>query len=38
VVVGKKLSGGLVEVVDRKTRQSVDLPVEQAAAAVMARL
>ena len=38
VVVGKKLSGGLVELVQRKTRQSVDVPVTEAAAAVRARL
>ena len=38
VVVGKKLSGGLVELVERKTRQAVDVAVEQAAGAVKARL
>ena len=38
IVVGKKLSGGLVEVVARKTRQTVDVPVEQAAATVQSRL
>jgi prolyl-tRNA synthetase len=38
VVVGKKLSGGLVELVERKTRQSVDIAVAEAAAAVRSRL
>jgi prolyl-tRNA synthetase len=38
VVVGKKLSGGLVELVERKTRQSTDVAVDQAAAIVKARL
>jgi prolyl-tRNA synthetase len=38
VVVGKKLGSGLVELVERKTRQSVDVAVDQAAAAVKARL
>jgi prolyl-tRNA synthetase len=38
VVVGKKLSGGMVELVDRKTRQSSDVPVASAAAAVAQRL
>jgi prolyl-tRNA synthetase len=38
VVVGKKLSSGMVELVERKTRQSTDVSVEQAAAAVKARL
>ena len=38
VVVGKKLAGGMVELVERKTRQSADVPVEQAAGAVKARL
>ena len=38
VVVGKKLSAGMVELVERKTRQSTDVAVEEAAAAVKARL
>jgi prolyl-tRNA synthetase len=38
VVVGKKLGSGLVELVERKTRQSVDVAVDQAAAAAKARL
>jgi prolyl-tRNA synthetase len=38
VVVGKKLSAGMVELVERKTRKSVDVPVAEAAAAVKARL
>jgi prolyl-tRNA synthetase len=38
VVVGKKLSGGMVELVDRKTRQSSDVAVGSAAAAVAQRL
>ncbi|HEX3743924.1 MAG TPA: proline--tRNA ligase [Bryobacteraceae bacterium] len=38
IVVGKKLAGGLVELVERKTRQSTDVAVDDAAAAVKARL
>jgi prolyl-tRNA synthetase len=38
VVVGKKLSGGLVELVERKTRQLTDVALDQAAATVKARL
>ena len=38
VVVGKKLATGMVELVDRKTRKSTDMPVDQAAAAVKAKL
>jgi prolyl-tRNA synthetase len=38
VVVGKKLAVGMVELVERKTRKSADIAVEQAAAAVKARL
>ena len=38
VVVGKKLANGMVELVERKTRQSVDIAVDGAAAAVKARL
>jgi prolyl-tRNA synthetase len=38
VVVGRKLSSGLVELVSRKTRQAVDVAVADAAAAVKARL
>jgi prolyl-tRNA synthetase len=38
IVVGKKLSGGMVELVDRKTRQSTDIAVADAAAAVAKRL
>ena len=38
VVVGKKLTSGMVELVERKTRQSTDVAVEQVAAAVKARL
>src|SRR5580704_15108170 len=38
VVVGKKLASGFVELVERKTRQSVDVAVEAAAGAVKARL
>ena len=38
VVVGKKLAGGLVELVERKTRQSVDVAVAEAAAAVAGRV
>ncbi|HUB78296.1 MAG TPA: proline--tRNA ligase [Bryobacteraceae bacterium] len=38
VVVGKKLANGIVELVDRKTRQATDVAVDQAAGAVKARL
>jgi prolyl-tRNA synthetase len=38
VVVGKKLAGGMVELIDRKTRQPVDVPVAEAAAAAAERL
>ena len=38
IVIGKKLSAGLVEVVERKARKSADLPVAEAAAAVAARV
>jgi prolyl-tRNA synthetase len=38
VVIGKRLGNGLVELVERRTRQSVDVPVADAAAAVRARL
>jgi prolyl-tRNA synthetase len=38
VVVGKKLSSGMVELVERKTRQSKDVAVGDAAAAVKASL
>ena len=34
VTVGRKLAGGMVELVDRKTRQSVDVAVAEAARAV----
>jgi prolyl-tRNA synthetase len=38
VVVGKKLASGAVELVERKTRQSSDVPVEGAAEAVRQRV
>ena len=38
VVVGKKLGGGMVELVDRKTRQSSDVKVEEAASSVRRRV
>ena len=38
VVVGKKLGAGMVELVDRKTRQSTDVAVDQAAAALKSKL
>ncbi len=38
VVVGKKLAGGAVELLDRKTRKSEDVAVADAAAAVAAKL
>ncbi|HKE29815.1 MAG TPA: proline--tRNA ligase [Bryobacteraceae bacterium] len=38
VVVGKKLAGGQVEMVERKTRQSTDVTVEEAAATVRQRV
>jgi prolyl-tRNA synthetase len=33
ITVGKKLPGGMVELVERKTRQTVDVPVAEAAGA-----
>ena len=38
IVVGKKLAGGSVELVDRKTRQSTDVPVADAARVAAERL
>jgi prolyl-tRNA synthetase len=38
VVIGKKLSGGMVELVDRKTRQAVDVAIANAAQAVSRRV
>ena len=38
IVVGKKLGNGVVEVVDRRTRQATDVPVGDAAAAIRARV
>ncbi len=38
ITVGKKLGGGMVELVDRKTKASVDVPVGEAAAAVRGRV
>jgi prolyl-tRNA synthetase len=38
IVVGKKLAGGMVELVERKARQAVDVAVGEAAAAVKQRL
>src|SRR5207253_342698 len=38
IVIGKKLGAGMVELVDRKTRQAVDVAVAEAAAAVKQRL
>ena len=38
VVVGKKLSNGLVELVERKTRKALDVPLTEAAAAVAAQV
>jgi prolyl-tRNA synthetase len=37
ITVGKKLAQGLVEVVERRTRQSSDLPISEAVAYVAAR-
>ena len=34
IIVGKKLASGLVELVERKTKQPVDVPLAEAAAAV----
>jgi hypothetical protein len=34
ITVGKKLSAGLVELVDRRTKQSVDVPVADAARSI----
>ncbi|HEV2446232.1 MAG TPA: His/Gly/Thr/Pro-type tRNA ligase C-terminal domain-containing protein, partial [Candidatus Sulfopaludibacter sp.] len=38
VVIGKKLAGGMVELVERKTRQSADVPVADAAQLVAEKL
>jgi len=38
VVAGKKLAQGMVELVERKTRQATDVPVAEAAAALRKRL
>ena len=38
IVVGKKLAGGSVELVDRKTRQSTDVPVADVARVVAERV
>jgi prolyl-tRNA synthetase len=38
IVIGKKLAGGAVELVDRKTRQAADVPVTEAARMVAERL
>ena len=38
IVIGKKLSSGLVELVDRKTKQSADVPVADAARIVAEKL
>src|SRR5215472_16419013 len=38
VLVGKKLAGGMVELVNRKTRQAVDVAVGDAAQAVSQRI
>jgi len=38
IVIGKKLASGFVELVDRKTRQSTDVPVEQASRLAMPAL
>jgi prolyl-tRNA synthetase len=38
IVVGKKLANGLVEIVERKTRQSVDAPVADAAKGVAGKI
>jgi prolyl-tRNA synthetase len=38
IVIGKKLASGMVEMVERKTRQTVDVPVGEAAAVVKQRL
>ena len=38
VVVGKKLASGIVELVERKTSHSTDIAIDQAAAAVKAKL
>ena len=38
IVIGKKLGAGMVELVERKTRQSVDIPIAEAAGTVKQRL
>jgi prolyl-tRNA synthetase len=38
ITVGKKLSNGMVELVERRGRKSVDIPVTGAATAIAARV
>ena len=38
ITVGKKLAQGQVEIVERRTRQSTDVPVEQAAEFIRSRI
>jgi prolyl-tRNA synthetase len=38
IIIGKKLSSGMVELVERPTHRSTDVPVGEAAAAVAARI
>ena len=38
ITVGKKLAQGLVEVVERRTKQSADVPVAEAVAYVRAKV
>jgi prolyl-tRNA synthetase len=38
IVVGKKLAAGMVELVERKTRQSSDVPISEAPAVLKQRL
>jgi hypothetical protein len=38
VVVGKKLANGLVELVERRTKQAIDVAVTDAAATVQGKL
>jgi prolyl-tRNA synthetase len=38
ITVGKKLAGGIVEFVERKTKTTVDIPVADAAQAIAGRI
>jgi prolyl-tRNA synthetase len=38
ITVGKKLAQGMVEIVERRTKQSADIPVSEAVAYVQQRI